>query len=96
LGEGRGEGSQNSLDIFKDLVIPEPDHAIACRFKPPCPKRIGGGEVRVLPSVDFNDEARLFTEKIDHIALNRNLPSKFESCESPRTQEIPELLLRIG
>jgi hypothetical protein len=75
LLERLGDDGQYTLDVFKDLVVPKPQHAIAALFK------VGGSLfipriVGVLTAVNFNYQSALMAGEIAEIRTDRCLTAE--------------------
>jgi hypothetical protein len=96
LGEGRGEGCQNALDISQHVVVPKSENGIALFLQPLRSRGIARNSLCMLPAVDLDNEARLFTQEIDDKSAHRDLPAKLGSLKSSATQVIPKSPFRIA
>ncbi len=81
-----GEVAYRPLDCFqhplhpaKHFLIAEPQHAKSITFQKFLTQHIFFGGVLVDCSIDFDDQLRLVTEKIDHKAINRVLAAKLHA-----------------
>lgn len=73
----------NAAQVCKYLVVPEPHDTISARLKiarPACVMR-DGRIVRVLRTVQLNDEARFTAKEIQYVGPFRNLTPEFPSIE---------------
>jgi hypothetical protein len=83
---------QNASQIAQHFVVGNADDPKSLTRKPaisrdvaalPCP-------VKMLSSVDFNDQPALITDKVENIAAHRNLSPKAQTIEPVSTQRIPK------
>ena len=83
---------QNPVQILGDTVIPEPEHTITSAFKPLCSF---GGVVCMLPTIQFDDQSRDLTDKVDDVAPHPLLPSKLASIELAIAKHAPQCPLSV-
>ena len=69
-------GKNHPIRIGEHVIIPEAQDSITARFEPARARRVADLVLGVLPSVDFDDEAGLGTEKVRNIRANRLLAPK--------------------
>ena len=106
-GEGRGlvsvsgdlqffeDCQQHTVGILQDVVVPEPDHAVAMRFDHPR-SRFVGRTVSMLPAIEFNREPRQTAGELDHVVPNRQLPRKFHAAQLAGAQVRPQAAFGVG
>ena len=63
-----------------DILVPKPTRAMIIRVLP-C--------IRVLPTIDFNSEAKTGTVKVQRIRPDRMLPSELETVDLTSTKCLP-------
>jgi hypothetical protein len=86
---------ENTRQIAQNVVVPEMQDAIIVHDQP----LVTNGVVlafRVLPAINFDDEAGFATNKIDDVRTDRLLPDKLLSMELARSQTMPERRFRIS
>jgi hypothetical protein len=81
--------SQNSLEIAKNVVIPESKHAISIRNQALISYRVCSRFI-VLSAIDFNNEKLLAANEIADVTTYRLLPYKFMSVDLPVADAIPK------
>jgi len=96
LGEGRGEGLQDAVDILHDLVVPESQHAIAARVQPARSFRVLRPPFGVSVSIDFDDKTGAFAKEVHDKRTEGHLPSELGLLESTCPQVVPKPPLRLG
>jgi hypothetical protein len=67
---------QYTLNVFHDIPIPEPDHAITSPGDFLAAYLVCAGSKRMLSAIELNDELRCRTGEIDHVPPNRMLTTK--------------------
>lgn len=84
---------QHAVGVFKDVVVPEADDAVAMGFDD---SGAGGvvGAVGMLPAVAFDGEPEAATGEIGDVVPDRELPCEFRAHRSC-AQVRPEPPLRI-
>jgi hypothetical protein len=75
-GQRGHDGFQNAIYIFKNIVVPEMQHAITVISQPSVAHSIAFVD-RMLAAVEFDDQPLLATNEIDDIRSDRFLPDKF-------------------
>src|SRR5579872_1632983 len=84
VGRGWGGGREDStlnhlkhaLDIGQHIGVPKSQYAIALRLEKFGPSCIAFRLLRVLSTVDFNDDLQIMAGEIDDVAAKPHLPSK--------------------
>jgi hypothetical protein len=89
LRKGGGNRFKHARHIAEHLVVPKPQHPIVVIGKPFVANNVAR-VIRVLSSIDFNDEASFAANKIDRIRTDRLLPNEFVSIQIARPQPIPK------
>jgi hypothetical protein len=93
--QGQGDRLQHAIDVAQDVVVPEPQNAIAVLCEPP----IAHGIARVccmLSAVDLDHQVLFATDEIDNVGPDRLLPDELVAAQAAGADAIPELLLRVG
>jgi hypothetical protein len=85
----------NAFDISQHFVIPETQDAVAMRDEPLIAHGVASA-LRVLATVDLDDEPLLSTDKIHDIRTDRLLTHEFESVERPGAKVSPKLSFGAG
>ncbi len=79
---------EHTLGISQDVIVPEPQHT-----KPFAPEiavaHVVIPIVRVLTTVDLDDELSPKARKVDHGGSNRHLPLEFLPIETMSAQPVP-------
>jgi len=87
---------QHDIGVAQHVARPEPNYAIAARFEPLGSNLVVRQLKRVLPAVDFDDEATFGTEEVDDITTDRSLPAEPVSRERTAAQSGPEPNLGVA
>jgi hypothetical protein len=51
---------------------------------------------RMLSTVNFNDQVSRFTQEIDNVTVDFDLPAKLQACQAAVTQMPPQQALCVG
>jgi len=86
----------NSVRVAKHVIVPKAKHEVAPPFQISCAPRILFATNCMLTAIDFDDEPRCLTAKIDDVAANRHLPTKFKSIHPTIAQPKPQHALSVG
>ncbi len=70
---------QDSFGIGQNVIVPEPQDAIAALFKPARSRDVSG-LIGMLTASDFDDQLGLRTEKVDDVRSHRVLMPKAETA----------------
>ncbi len=73
--EHLGDGSQHSLTVSKDFVVPEPENAPASSLQLIVARVVITG-TRMLAAIGFDDQARCNAGEVDDVRRDRELASK--------------------
>src|SRR5205085_7575864 len=84
----------NAVKIFQDVVVPEADNSKSLAFEISTPA--GVALRRVLPAVDFSDQAQRRAEEVHDVAIDFHLAAKLQPFVFARTKYRPEFLFCIG
>ena len=87
---------QYTVDIAKNVIVPEAKDEVALRFENRRPLRILLRPRAVLPAIQFDNQTRGFTAKINNVRCNRHLPPEFQSIQATVAQAEPQRALGIG
>ena len=62
------DGLEHAPHVLRGVVVPEAQHAIACGFKPVCPRLIAfsNRSFGVLRAIDFDHQTRRHAGEISH------------------------------
>jgi hypothetical protein len=80
---------KNARHVVQHFIVPKSQYAVVVVDKPFVTNRIAR-VIRVLPSVDLNNEATITANKIDDIGTDRILPDELVSIQPARPQPMPE------
>lgn len=96
-GEGDlfGDTGQDAVGVLQDIVVPEPDHAVAVGLD------FQGAQVvrqavGVLPTVAFYREAQAAAGKVDNRVADRVLRGELGAAELSSAQVRPKAALGVG
>ena len=95
LRKGSDDRFENVRHVAQHIVVPKPQDAIVVVDKPFVANRVAP-VVRVLTSVNFDDEAVFTANQVDRIGTDRLLPNELEAIEPARPETKPQRGLRIG
>jgi hypothetical protein len=95
--EGWGGGSAkrcrdllcNPGPVAKHVVIPKSQNPESLALEPSAPLGIAVSLQRVLTAIDFNDQLRFKTHKVDDVGTDRLLPAKAMVHDLPTAQQCP-------
>lgn len=73
--EGLGDGSQHSLTVRKNLIVPEAEDAPSLPLQLAVAQLMVAG-APVLATIGFDDQAPFNASEIDDVGRNRELASK--------------------
>ncbi len=85
----------NPVHVDDDIVVPEPQDAIAVNVKPTVAGSIPTA-FRVLPTVQLDDHAAVAADQIDDVRSDRFLANELHSMNGSRTEAVPKLLFCNG
>src|SRR5258708_3458333 len=86
---------ENARHIPQHIVVPESQNPIVVIDKPFVANHIAR-IVRVLASIDLDNEPTLAADQINCVWTDRLLPDEFVTIETPRPEAIPQSRLRLG
>jgi hypothetical protein len=99
VGEGWGGGSAyqqrfpdyffHSLDIAQDFTVPEAQNAKVLVFQPFIPLGIRGTLLRVLSSIELNDQSLFKADEVNYVLTQGLLSPEFVPIELPRANMVP-------
>ena len=76
----------DAIGIAQDIVVPEAQDAIASLLEPARAPRVFRLALRMLPAINFNDEACLGAEEIDDVRTDRLLAAEAKPAELTAAQ----------
>jgi len=71
-----GDYRMHAVQIFQDLVIPEPQHTVTLAFQKSRAAYLRFGSGIVLTTVDFDDQSHLVADKVGNKTSDRHLSAK--------------------
>jgi hypothetical protein len=81
------DGAQNifehTIHVSYHIVIPESQHEVAHRFQDSGSVRITFAILGVVTTIELHDELGIRAEEIDDKVVDRHLPLKLPSVQSP-------------
>ena len=80
----------DAIHVSENRVVPEPDYSVPLSLKPRGASGVGFSSIRMLATIDFDDQSCPLAEEVDDIVSERHLPSKFVTPEPARTEVIPK------
>jgi len=83
----------NAVRVLHDLVIPEPQHAIAGTFKMAVTNPVLC-RFRVLTAIDFDNQTFVMAHEINNVGTHRLLSFELQSTKSSAAQHLPEPVFR--
>ena len=95
LGKRGGYRFENASHVAQNIVVPESQNAVPVIDKPFVANRVAR-VVRVLASIDFNDESAFAADQIDGVRTDRLLPDEFVTFEATRSELISQSRFRFG
>ncbi len=87
---------EDAFGIGKDVVVPEPDHAIPMLPQPRSAVLIGARLIGVLAAVELNDQQRFHSSEIRDVRPDRHLAAKLDAVELSIAEMLPKLLFRFS
>jgi len=79
---------KNTIDVAKDVVVPETQDQIAVIFQIGSPFSVAAA-FSVLPTIKFDDQSRGLATEVDNVGFDRHLPAKFQSIKPAIAQPKP-------
>jgi hypothetical protein len=95
LRKRSGNCLKNARHVPEHLIVPKSKHSVVVIDKPFVANRIAG-TVRMLPSINLDDETTIPTDEIHRVGADRLLPNELVSVQPPRPQSEPESIFRVG
>jgi hypothetical protein len=86
----------DAVEICQDLVVPEPQDAIAFVLQEPTSLGLPRRRVIVLTAVDFHDQPGLVAHKISNVAADRQLAAELLSLHLMRAHDLPDPPFRFA
>ena len=96
LFESIGDALHNGVDLRSDLMVPESQHRVSCIAQKLSSILVAGQFVRVLRTVDLDNEPCLWAKEIHEEWTDRMLAAELESIELAAAQTRPESMLPFG
>jgi len=87
---------QDCFSSLQNFVIPESNHTIPAARQPLRTFEIFQQMVRVLPTVEFHDQARPHANEIDHESSDGCLTAESIAAQPSISQVVPEAPFGIG
>jgi len=88
------DGFANHIRPLQDIIIPEPQDAVAFTFQKGIPLYICV-RFSMLAAVGFDDEAMLDTQKVGDVRAYGNLPAELHPTQCAIPQTMPEQRLGL-
>jgi hypothetical protein len=88
--------ADDTIQIGQNIIVPEPDNAVATRVQPRRPGSILLPLHVVLPAIDLDNQPRVETGKISDEVADGHLATKLEPTDLPLPQGRPQLAFRVG
>jgi hypothetical protein len=85
---------QDAFDISKNIVVPEPKHAVTVFSQATITYHVRGRLV-VLPTVDFNNQSSFSADKVADVTKYRLLPYELVPVDLAIADSIPQNYFRI-
>ena len=88
----------DSVDILRDVVIPEADHTVAFGLEPTGPHqiRLGNRTLGMLRAIDLDYQMCRHTSKVHDVTTDRHLPPEVGPEHRRTTQITPKKRFRAG
>jgi hypothetical protein len=86
---------EHTLGVLQNVVIPESQNQIAHGFDNSRSIQVFSQSFGVLTAIQFDNEPRFRTAEINDEAIDRHLPSKLQTTQSPISQPKPKHTLSI-
>jgi len=81
--------------IPQHLIVPEAEHAVACRLDDPAAGGIGVPIRRMVATVDLDDQPRFRAAEVRDVPSDRVLTAELDAAETPVAEEHPHSALGI-
>jgi hypothetical protein len=88
-----GNSFKHTRHVAKHVVIPKTQNTVVVIYKPFVPHRVARA-VRVLPSIQLNNETTFAANQINRVWTDRLLPDELVTIEATRSMLIPKLGFR--
>ena len=89
-------GFENTLEIAQNVVIPKTNDVISAFFQRQRAFAVRSGALRVLATVDFNNQFPIQSNEVDNESCKRNLPLEFDAIELTRPKSRPKKALGVS
>ena len=91
-----GYALHNSIDLRADFIVPEPQHLVSRIAQKLGSTFVAGQFVRVLGTIDLDNQLRLWAKEIGEEWANGMLTPELESIELAAPQALPQTVLPSG
>jgi hypothetical protein len=81
---------EHAIEILQYLIVPEAQNEIATGFQIFSPAQILCKLISVLPTIKLDYELGIRTTEVDNETVQRHLPPKFPSVQSPIAEPEPK------
>lgn len=82
-------GFEDAFGVVEDVAVPEAQDAKALAFEPVCAFRVVQRPLRMLATVNFDNEPMLKADKVDDIRADRRLAAEATAIELTEAQMAP-------
>ncbi len=89
MGQMSMDISNDILNMLQHIVVPIPNHTITMLLQHVSPLRIIARRLRVLATVDFDHQPRLWAQKVGDVAMKWHLSTETEAFELSAAQAPP-------
>ena len=86
----------HTIKILHDIIIPVAQNSKTLGFQICCALSVRLLLIRMMTTVEFDDDQSLRATKIHNIWTDRMLPSEFQALKLPRSKALPQQTLHIG
>src|SRR5271163_2656800 len=86
----------DTVEIIQDLVVPQPENAIALVLQELGSLGFPVRQVIVLATIDLHDQSRIMTNKIGNVSADQHLAAELLRFYLTQAQYMPDLLLCLG
>jgi hypothetical protein len=77
------------------IVVPEAQHTQSASFQCSSPRFVARGVVKVLASVQLDDQPQFRAIEVDEVTRDRVLSAELETAEPATSQVLPKSMFRI-
>jgi hypothetical protein len=89
-------GFENTLEIVQNVVIPKTNDVISAFFQRQRTFAVRSGALRMLATVNFDNQFPIQSNEVDDKSCKRNLPLEFDSIELTRPKARPKKALGVS